>query len=112
LLLHLQQLIVEVQAAFASTFGAAATLARDCHRFIETQDRIQELFAVKGSAAAMEEFPGLVAARPPCLGDELQSRVAAIEALCTNHEVRGVLAAVRPAQALQKALAQLSQLAL
>jgi hypothetical protein len=48
LLLHLQQSIVEVQAAFASAFGASATLARACHRSIETKDRIQELSAVKG----------------------------------------------------------------
>ena len=103
LLLGLQKSVKKVQVAFTGTFGAVATVARDAHRWITTtKDRLQELEAAIPAAFSADreeylrltkEYNRLISAEPPCFPNELQSRVAALEALSPEvlHEAQGIL---------------------
>jgi hypothetical protein len=116
LLLGLQKSVKKVQVAFTGTFGAVATVAGDAQRWITTtKDRLQELEAAIPAAFSTDreeylrltkEYHRLISAEPPCFPNELQSRVAALEAPSPEvlHEAQGILGAVRPTSTLQKCL--------
>jgi hypothetical protein len=113
LLLKLQGSIAEAQPAFAGPFGAAATSARDLHHRLTTKDRIKELASALEAAIIEgreeyvqlnEEYLRLVSAAPPCHPDELQERVAALEALSPEMQEPEALAALRLTSNLQKCL--------